>query len=242
MPSLYVNRYLYSSLRTNPLNQCPTPLDGTDPCVGICTRSTCQKVHDQDKVAICKRFLYKNNCYDGEDCPLSHTPTSHNTIACKHYRTGDCTNDDCRFPHIYVSPSAPVCEAFSRLGYCEKGPTCDDRHAFSECPDFTNKFTCEAGNSCPLIHVRHAGRFRVAHSSAEAELPLSATVKPPSVPYVPTDRAPGDKPHASGNAPMSTPTTGTGSNNESEYFDDDDQDASTYDHALSQQASFIPLE
>ncbi|KAF2707559.1 hypothetical protein K504DRAFT_38537 [Pleomassaria siparia CBS 279.74] len=150
----------------------------TKPCsaftlTGICTRPGCRYVHDQNKVAICKDFLYKNNCPDGDGCPLSHTPSPHNTIACNHFRKGTCTKDDCRFAHVRVNPSAALCETFSRLGYCEKGNICADRHAFDECPDYTNKGECRAGAKCQFTHVVHAGRLRKARPSTETDSPVS---------------------------------------------------------------------
>ncbi|KAF2787177.1 hypothetical protein K505DRAFT_131662 [Melanomma pulvis-pyrius CBS 109.77] len=140
---------------------------------GICSRAGCRYVHDLDKVAICQAFLYKDNCSDGRDCPLSHLPTLHNTEACYHFQKGCCTKEDCRFPHIRVSSSALVCEDFSRLGYCEKGSTCANRHTWTECPDFANRGACEAGYDCPLKHIMHAGRLRNIRASNEAESPLS---------------------------------------------------------------------
>ena len=51
-----------------------------------------------------------------------------------------------------------MCESFGRLGYCEKGLQCVERHVF-ECPDYTNKGVCTTPG-CRLPHLKHAGRWR----------------------------------------------------------------------------------
>lgn len=241
----------------NRLKPPPSPPDNTDTCVGICTRTECRRLHDQNKVGICKAFLYKDNCSNGDDCPLSHTPSPHNTIACNHFRNGACTKDDCKFAHIRVSPSAAVCEGFSRLGYCEKGSNCADRHAFDECPNFTNKGACKAGEDCPLVHVRHAGRLRKARLSAEAEHPLSRSSP---------ENAADDKVPSTSARDMSDPfgrdTLDVAMNHQSDMTEGDTLDASNHKagnlpyeksdnhignpqattHGLSQQADFVPFE
>jgi hypothetical protein len=225
----------------NHLKPSPSPSEYTNIRVGICTRPECRYMHDQNKVAICKAFLFKDNCADGDDCPLSHTPSPHNTVACSHFRKGNCTKDDCHFAHVHVNSSATVCAAFSRLGYCEKGDTCADRHAFDECPDFTNKGVCKAGAACRLTHVRHAGRLRKARPSADAESPLSLTPENGTM----DDKAPTIFSSNKSDA-LESGTLGTDSNNQSEVSESDMTDTflseAGINPGLSQQADFVPFE
>ena len=81
-----------------------------------------------------------------------------------HFLRGNCTNEKCRYAHVRVNPAAPVCRAFARLGYCDKGAECADRHVF-ECPDYANKGFCR-NETCRLPHVDRAGQIR---KSAAAE-------------------------------------------------------------------------
>lgn len=142
----------------------------TNTCGGICARPRCHHIHDPDKTAICKQFLFKGTCPKGPSCPLSHEPSPTRSPNCVHFQNDYCNKDDCPYAHVHVNPNAPVCEAFGRLGYCEKGDQCADRHAF-ECPDFTNKGACDF-KGCRLPHVMHAGRLRKARKpSAEVESP-----------------------------------------------------------------------
>ena len=130
--------------------------------LGNCPRGPmCRFAHDPDKVTACPKFL-KSACTKGEECDLSHTPTYSNTPACTHFLRGNCTNDACRYPHVNVSPTAPVCAAFARLGYCDS-QNCDKRHVF-ECPDYANAGYCAkaANGSCPLPHPDHAATLRKA--------------------------------------------------------------------------------
>lgn len=137
---------------------------------GICTRHGCPLLHDPDRQALCKRWLFKNDCNRGDRCSLSHEPTPHNVPTCLHFQEGRCTNEDCRFAHIRVNPAAQICDAFGRLGYCEKGAECADLHAY-ECPDFANKGECIRGDKCPHRHVHRASRMRkpAGHSSPEEQ-------------------------------------------------------------------------
>ncbi|KZM18535.1 uncharacterized protein EKO05_0002324 [Ascochyta rabiei] len=137
----------------------PKALCATFTSTGLCTRHGCPLVHDPNKQALCKRWLFKNDCNRGDHCSLSHKPTPHNVPTCLHFQEGRCTNEDCRFAHIRVNPAARICDAFGRLGYCEKGAECADLHAY-ECPDFANKGECIRGDNCPHRHVLRASRMR----------------------------------------------------------------------------------
>lgn len=94
---------------------------------------------------------------------MSHELTYHRVPACTHFLRGNCTNSACRYPHVHVSPTARVCRAFATLGFCARGPDCDDRHVF-ECPEYANHGHCAAleKGSCSLQHVDRAGTLRKA--------------------------------------------------------------------------------
>lgn len=183
---------------------------------GICKRSRCAYTHDPDKTAICKPFLFKGHCPKGSACPLSHKPSANRSPHCIHFQEGNCSKQDCPYAHVHVGADAPVCEAFARLGYCEKGAECAERHAF-ECPDFANKGSCEL-DGCRLPHIRHAGRLRRARGSAEAESKWNTT----------------DEEEDNGEENQ---------DNDPDSEDEKKDKAMTYDddHALTQQADFIPL-
>ena len=130
--------------------------------LGTCPHGPmCRFAHDPNKVAVCLRYL-KATCTKGDDCDLSHLPTYSNTPACTHFLRGNCTNDACRYPHVNVSPTAPVCAPFARLGFCETSG-CDKRHVL-ECPDYANTGHCAkaAGGRCHLPHPDRASALRKA--------------------------------------------------------------------------------
>lgn len=109
---------------------------------------------------MCREFLTKGSCNLGEACDLSHEPTAARVPACLHFQRNACTNEKCRYAHIRTNPSAPVCVAFARLGYCEKAEDCTDKHVH-ECPDYANKGLCR-NQRCRLPHVDRAGQLRKA--------------------------------------------------------------------------------
>lgn len=119
----------------------------------------CRFTHDPEKVAMCKTFLRSGVCPSGKYCDLSHDPTYHRVPACTHFFHGTCKNDACRYPHIRISPGAPVCRPFATLGYCADGPKCEKRHV-SECPDYANTGQCPNFGKCPLPHVLRASNGR----------------------------------------------------------------------------------
>ncbi|KAK4230973.1 hypothetical protein QBC38DRAFT_276116 [Podospora fimiseda] len=131
---------------------------------GSCAKGPrCRYVHDPHKVAICKDYLL-GSCPSGEDCDLSHDPTPERTPTCLHFGRDSCNKNDCKYAHVKVSPGAPVCHAFGRYGYCDKGANCTDRHAF-ECPDFSNTGVCKV-KGCKLPHRERASVLRKATLSA----------------------------------------------------------------------------
>ncbi|KAL4883705.1 hypothetical protein BJY04DRAFT_184183 [Aspergillus karnatakaensis] len=133
-------------------------------CQRFTTTGTCYKgpsclyVHDPNKVAICKDFLATGKCSAGNSCDLSHEPSPHRSPACVHFLRGRCSNPECRYAHVRVTPGAPVCRNFATLGYCEKGETCEERHVH-ECPDYANTGVCKKKH-CRLPHVDRAGQIR----------------------------------------------------------------------------------
>ncbi|KAL2009548.1 hypothetical protein VTN00DRAFT_5355 [Thermoascus crustaceus] len=144
-------------------------------CKRFSTTGTCYKgpscpyIHDPDKVAICKEFLQTGKCSAGLGCDLSHEPSPHRSPACMHFLRGRCSNPECRYAHIRVTPGAPVCRAFATLGYCERGAECDERHVH-ECPDYANTGTCNR-KRCKLPHVDRAGQIRKNAAANKAGSP-----------------------------------------------------------------------
>ncbi|KAF2468138.1 uncharacterized protein BDR25DRAFT_305141 [Lindgomyces ingoldianus] len=209
-----------------------------EPCAaftatGVCKKGPrCPHAHDPEKTAICKRYLYKDNCVYGDACPLSHAPSPHRSPTCTHFLEHRCTKENCRYAHVNVNPAAPVCEAFARRGYCEKGGACAERHAF-ECPDFTNKGSCEV-EGCPFPHVMHAGRLRKAagsHSTSEAGSP-------------PTSSAP-EKLDGNESAEDGTEQCVVNANCDIDLGDDSNngiEGAQSEPGTLSHQADFVPFE
>lgn len=105
-------------------------------------------------------MLKSGTCPAGDYCDLSHEMTYHRVSACSHFLRGNCTNDACRYPHVNISPSAPVCRAFATFGYCESGEQCSRRHV-NECPDYANRGAC-TNDKCQLPHVDRASALRKA--------------------------------------------------------------------------------
>jgi hypothetical protein len=127
--------------------------------VGLCSNGPkCLFTHDVNRVAICKDYLQRGECFRGASCNLSHDPTPNRTPACIHFLRGNCTKPDCRYAHVKVDPAADVCREYATLGYCEKGATCTDRHE-SECPDYANTGSCP-NKKCHLPHIDRAGQLR----------------------------------------------------------------------------------
>lgn len=127
--------------------------------LGYCDKGpACPYIHDPSAVAICLSYLQRGNCPSGDNCDLSHDPTPERVPACLHFLRGKCRNDPCRYAHIRVNPSAPVCRDFAILGYCGKGANCDDRHVH-ECPDYAKTGMCY-NEQCALPHVDRAGQIR----------------------------------------------------------------------------------
>lgn len=77
---------------------------------------------------------------------------------CLHYAKGNCTKAACSFTHSKAPPSAPVCNDFGFLGYCDKGADCTERHVF-ECPNFSNTGKCSI-RGCKLLHRERASVLR----------------------------------------------------------------------------------
>ena len=107
---------------------------------------------------MCKDYLQKGSCPAGESCDLSHNATPERAPACLHFLRGKCTNSSCRYTHVRVNPSAPVCRDFAILGYCAKGSCCDERHVH-ECPNYAESGICR-NKKCRLPHIDRAGQLK----------------------------------------------------------------------------------
>lgn len=140
--------------------------------LGTCYKGpSCLYTHDPIQVAICKDFLQTGKCSAGASCDLSHEPSPHRSPACMHFLRGRCSNPECRYAHIRVTPGAPVCRDFATLGYCEKGAACEERHVH-ECPDYANSGVCHK-KRCKLPHVDRAGQIRKANAAANRVEPAN---------------------------------------------------------------------
>ncbi|TVY56673.1 Zinc finger CCCH domain-containing protein [Lachnellula cervina] len=165
MPLLPCNTNLYDTRKNAVIKKI------NEPCkmfttTGICSKGPkCRYIHDASKVAVCKDFLLKGSCPSGELCDLSHDLTPERTPNCLHFARGNCSNANCRYTHVRVSPSALVCRPFAIYGYCEKGTSCEDRH-IHECPDFSNTGTCTT-KGCKLPHRHKASVMRTNPSRGD---------------------------------------------------------------------------
>ncbi|KAK3694746.1 hypothetical protein B0T22DRAFT_80478 [Podospora appendiculata] len=130
---------------------------------GSCAQGPrCRYLHNPEKVAACKDFIQQGDCLNGDSCDLSHDLVPERTPTCLHFVKDNCTKPNCRYAHVKVSPAAPVCRPFGIYGYCEKGASCPDRHAF-ECPDFSNTGICRS-KGCKLPHRERASVLRRANA------------------------------------------------------------------------------
>lgn len=107
---------------------------------------------------MCKDYLQTGDCPAGDSCDLSHDPSPERVPACLHFLRGKCSNTSCRYAHVRVNPSAPVCREFAYLGFCGKGAECRERH-IHECPDYANTGVCRK-QKCHLPHIDRAGQIR----------------------------------------------------------------------------------
>ena len=147
--------------------------------VGRCLKGpVCPFIHDPSTVAICLDYLQKGTCAAGESCDLSHNSTPERVPACVHYLRGHCSNPECRYAHVRVNPSAPVCRDFATLGYCGKGARCAERHVH-ECPDYANTGIC-GKQLCHLPHVDRAGQIRKHAANATGNAAEGGSVKLPN--------------------------------------------------------------
>jgi len=120
---------------------------------GKCTKKetgSCPFLHDQEKVAVCRRFL-QGSCIK-EKCLLSHKVAPEKMPACKYFLEGVCSKEDCPYLHVKVSAKAEICQAFLK-GYCSNGSDCKKRHVMA-CPEFDRTGSCSrVAGKCPFPHV-----------------------------------------------------------------------------------------
>lgn len=134
----------------------------------------CPDVHDPDKLALCKNWLYTSQCDKGDHCDLSHTPSPHNKPHCLYHLQGRCTKLSCVFAHAEIALATDVCDGFGRLGYCNDGASCAKLHVY-ECPDFANQGACSAGEHCLLKHVQRASRMKARRGSSVVGAPQDSS-------------------------------------------------------------------
>ena len=112
----------------------------------------CPYEHDPARVAICQAFLHGTCPDDGRGestCPLSHSPSAANMPDCRLFARGLCVDGTCQYSHVHRGTTAPLCEAFSRCGYCVEGAACGRRHDMA-CDAFAATGSCALGNRCKL--------------------------------------------------------------------------------------------
>lgn len=150
-----------------------------EPCKIFSTSGSCHKgpmcryIHDPSRVAACKEYLQKGSCSNGDSCDLSHELTPERTPSCLHFARGNCSNSNCRYTHVRVSPSALVCRSFGTYGYCQKGTACMERHV-NECPEFSNTGKCNT-RGCKLPHREKASLMRNQASRKKDETTTDET-------------------------------------------------------------------
>ncbi|KAM9873672.1 hypothetical protein VD0002_g6693 [Verticillium dahliae] len=141
--------------------------------LGSCPKGpNCRYIHNASKVAVCRDFLQKGKCANGEDCDLSHDLCPQRTPTCLHFIKGNCANHECPYAHNNVSPGALVCRPFGLYGFCEAGQECTERHV-SECPDFSNTGVCKT-KGCKLLHRERASVLRKAGEQQEEDADMSS--------------------------------------------------------------------
>lgn len=125
-------------------------------------------MHDASKVAICRNWLLKGECPNGDNCDLFHELTEERTPLCLHFAKGKCSKPDCSYVHTEHAASDPVCRAFGSCGYCANGARCPDRHVF-ECPDFSNNGVCKV-KGCKRRHIERASMLRKRQRGSSEEM------------------------------------------------------------------------
>jgi len=48
--------------------------------------------------------------------------------SCKYFLQGVCTKESCPYRHVYVNPSADICQDFLK-GFCPSGDDCKKKHS-----------------------------------------------------------------------------------------------------------------
>jgi hypothetical protein len=125
----------------------------------------CTRVHDQDKVAVCTRWL-AGTCAGGGGgergggCALTHRAIPERMPACSYFLAGACAAPACPYLHVNVDPAAPVCQSFLK-GYCARGLQCRMRHTLV-CPALTGgTTTCPNRAACRFHHPHPTSAFNV---------------------------------------------------------------------------------
>ncbi|KAI2624356.1 hypothetical protein GGR54DRAFT_596099 [Hypoxylon sp. NC1633] len=135
---------------------------------GSCPKGPrCRYIHDASKTAVCRDYLLKGKCLQGDACDLSHDIIEERTPLCVHFAKGNCHNPSCSYVHVEHPPTDPVCRSFGIYGYCEQGAQCPDRHVF-ECPDFSNTGSCKT-KGCKRPHIERASVLRKASNRMSPE-------------------------------------------------------------------------
>ncbi|WVN89277.1 uncharacterized protein L203_104498 [Cryptococcus depauperatus CBS 7841] len=121
----------------------------------------CKYIHDPTRVAICSKFL-QGRCELDSLCPLSHSPSAHNTPSCARFQLyTNCTFPGCPYPHVKVSSDAPICEDFAFIGWCDREEgSCTGLHSW-DCPEFWSTGKCPRKDRCRFRHTLRAEKGRV---------------------------------------------------------------------------------
>ncbi|KXS13680.1 hypothetical protein M427DRAFT_58493 [Gonapodya prolifera JEL478] len=146
---------------------------------GLCKKPRCRFQHDPQHRALCTRYL-RGVCPSPETCTFSHTRTDNNAPLCSHFQTGNCRREDCLYLHSKVGSDAPVCSDFAKLGWCDRGSACPERHVY-ECPSFSATGACPNAK-CKMPHVAKGGsafgrKRKLGHAPGDDRANATSTFK-----------------------------------------------------------------
>ncbi|KAK5958829.1 hypothetical protein OHC33_000673 [Knufia fluminis] len=134
-----------------PFKRLPTPVTPINElCPTFCTTGTtyhlklgsrtsiCPRIHNPKKLSICPAVLQGVPCAGlaSTRCRLNHSWSFHIAPSCANYMMGCCYAMPCPYAHHdFVHTFSPLCEQFSKIGYCEIGHACHKIHWRGKVPE-----------------------------------------------------------------------------------------------------------